>query len=534
MNKIQAMELAAGISGLITGMETDLLKNIAAYLLSGKLETDTARWKIRKLAELGKLNQKNIETISSYVSEEKSLAELTVKRATVSALKDAETGFRRLTIAGIVKDAPAGSMEKTMSGIIELLGKQAKNDLNIINTTMLYKAKGITGKAIRQAAELSNKQEFIDIISKAAGKDITEVETRTAAVSQCLKEIAEKGIPAFVDKGGREWTPEAYVNMCVRATAKNTESKALFERMKDYDTSLIEVTSHLGARPKCSKDQGKIFDLNNGSGFVEDLDGKKVQYFPWSSSSYGAPDGILGINCQHHAYPFFPGYSLQSYFPYDQAENDEEYRKLQKQRELERRVRASKRECAMLKNGDPEMFKKASVRLKERTKCLEDYCEANGFTNQKERTSVLGFGRSESGKVTAAYKKALKEEEAELMQKELDNLTNRAILEEKIASGELTLKLGGKQKNHIIGTLDKDTNSYFIISDDEIQKIIDSKHGTGTVIINKQGQIKEIIDIDEGIAFDVDLNTKLPNPTNRATIHFSKKGTHLVPTKRKD
>lgn len=177
---------------------------------------------------------------------------------------------------------------------------------------------------------------------------------------------------------------------------------------------IIEISSHLGARPKCAKDQGKLYDLDNGSGYVKDGNGNKLKYEPWSSSSYGEPDGILGINCGHHAYPFAAGKSTQIYFPYDEEENDKLYRKIQKQRELERRVRASKRACSALKDGDPEMFKKASVQLKQRSQALKDYCTANDLTYQNERTSVLGYGRSEAGKVTAAYNKHLREKEIEL------------------------------------------------------------------------------------------------------------------------
>lgn len=414
MNKIQAMELASGLTRLITGMEDELLQNIAAYLLAGKVDSSTSKWKIRKLAELGKLHQKNIETVTSYVKEQRELAELTVKLAAVDAMQDTERGFRKAVIAGLVTDAADGTMDSTMNAIIGTLMKQAKNDLNIVNTTMLYKARDAAGKAVRDAAQLANKQEFVDMLNKAAGQVVTNTETMTAAVSKCLKDMANKGIPAFVDRGGREWSPEAYVGLCVRQTAMNTGTTALFERMKDYHTHFIEISSHLGARPKCSRDQGRIFDLDNTSGYIEDGRGNTIEYAPWSSSSYGQPDGILGINCKHSAFPFTPGSSLQTYFPYDQEENDKRYKEIQKQRELERNVRAAKRECAMLKNGDPEEFKKASVRLKERTAQLKQYCSEHDLTYMNERTSVLGYSHSEASKVTAAYRKALQNEQLTL------------------------------------------------------------------------------------------------------------------------
>lgn len=113
-------------------------------------------------------------------------------------------------------------------------------------------------------------------------------------------------------------------------------------------------------------------------------------------------------------YPFVPGCSTQKYFPYDEEENAAQYKKVQKQRELERKVRASKRECMMLKDGDPEAFQKASVKLKHNTQQLKTYCSSNDLTYMNERTSVMGYGRSEAGKVTAAYNRALKQEQKKL------------------------------------------------------------------------------------------------------------------------
>ena len=126
-------------------------------------------------------------------------------------------------------------------------------------------------------------------------------------------------------------------------------------------------------------------------------------------------------------YPFVPGCSTQKYFPYDEEENAEQYKKVQKQRELERKVRASKRECMMLKDGDPEAFQKASVKLKHNTQQLKTYCSSNDLTYMNERTTVMGYGRSEAGKVTAAYNRALKQEQKKLPIDKEDLLKEKTI-----------------------------------------------------------------------------------------------------------
>ncbi len=144
-------------------------------------------------------------------------------------------------------------------------------------------------------------------------------------------------------------------------------------------------------------------------------------------------------------YPFIPGCSTQKYFPYDEEENAEQYKKVQKQRELERKVRASKRECMMLKDGDPEAFQNASVKLKHNTQQLKTYCSSNDLTYMNERTTVMGYGRSEAGKVTAAYNRALKQEQ-EKLNKVVDISGGSGIISSGAVSG--AKKTSGWQDRH--------------------------------------------------------------------------------------
>lgn len=238
------------------------------------------------------------------------------------------------------------------------------------------------------------------------------VESRQQAVRRCIRQLNDKGIPAFVDKRGREWTPEAYVNMAMRNTARSTAEEVQDARIRDAGCHLIQIDSHSGARPKCAKDQGKIFDLNNGSGYTEDLHGKKIQYYPWKSSSYGEPDGILGINCGHHKWPFIPGVNIQRHFPTeDMNANDKLYKQTQVQRALEREVRKQKRECMMLDAaGDQEGFEEASVKLKAKEAKLNHYVDQHdNLHRRKDREQVVGFDKRISAETIAANNRKIKE-----------------------------------------------------------------------------------------------------------------------------
>ena len=389
MTKTQIQQMSQGLSDLYTGLETDLIANIAEYLQNGDIYSSTAQWKIQMLAQLGALDKANIRTISGYAGISPALLSQALETASLTAINELEGGFRQLVKDNIINgtDVP---VEDTMAKALAAYSKQAKNSLNMVNTVMLYKAKSITGKIINQVAEIADKPEYIAMLNKAAGKVITGIESRQSAMRQCIQEMTDKGIPAFVDKLGREWSPEAYVNMNIRTTLSNTANTAQMERMNDYGINLVEVSSHSGARPKCAKYQSRIFDKSN----------KSEKYPHWKDTSYGQPDGLLGINCGHQVYPYIEGISVQRYFPYSKKENDEAYRLSQHQRELERRVRKSKRECMVLeKLGDAEGLKKASATLKSRKQALAKFSADNNLPVRTDRTAVVGYNKSISAKV---------------------------------------------------------------------------------------------------------------------------------------
>ena len=175
------------------------------------------------------------------------------------------------------------------------------------------------------------------------GEVITGVSTRQAAVRSAILDMAQQGLTGFIDRAGHVWSPEAYVSMDVRTTCHNAAISAAFDRADQYGCSFVEVSSHAGARPRCEPFQGKIYDRNNTSGFIEDAYGNMIHYEPWSSTSYGEPAGLLGINCGHFVYPFTPKYSVQRNQPtQNKKENDRQYEESQQQRALERAVRQHK------------------------------------------------------------------------------------------------------------------------------------------------------------------------------------------------
>lgn len=119
-----------------------------------------------------------------------------------------------------------------------------------------------------------------------------------------------------------------------------------------------------------------------------------------------------------------------------------------------------------------------------------------------------------------------------------ENEKNQKELDEAISSGKVKTKLDKKkQAKHKFGSKDYndainngDLPSYTELSHMEIQTIINNHKKDGNVII-KAGQYKKVITENYDFGMYGDLDSKKYIPTNRATIHYSEAGTHLVPAK---
>ena len=113
---------------------------------------------------------------------------------------------------------------------------------------------------------------------------------------------------------------------------------------------------------------------------------------------------------------------------------------------------------------------------------------------------------------------------------------NRADLQNAINTGKVKTKLDkNDQAKHKYGSeqykesISKgELPSYTTLSNMEIQKIINENCCKGKVL--QQGeQFKELITLNENFGMFGDRRTGTYIPTNRGTIHYSKRGTHLVP-----
>ena len=399
MTALEKLQLSQPLTDIYTAMETDLMMAIARQIAQNDDNeiNATSEWRLKKLAELGALNRETVRIIASYTGIQSETLVETIETAAKGITERLEPALQACAEDGYISVADNSTpISEGVKNVTSSFRKQATSDLNTVNTVMQYKAGSSYTALVNKIYDMAKETELHGVLGKHAFSVASGVESRQAAIRKCIQEFAEKGIPAFVDKSGREWSPEAYISMDIRTTVSNTANAAQDACCDRYGLDLIEVSSHMGARPLCAPYQGRLISRSNRSGIAHDGDGNEIPFIPLSSTSYGQPAGLFGINCGHKKYPFVDGVNFQSYFPYDKKENAERYKEFQKQREMERKIRKTKSEADMLKEtGDEEGAKAARKRLAAQRKAYKEYSAEHGLKPHNDRTSVVKMAKGQ-------------------------------------------------------------------------------------------------------------------------------------------
>lgn len=357
------------------------------------------------LAQLGAVRREVADIIARHTTGMEGMVSEAVRTAMVAAVKEVEPSLVAAVKAGVV-DGTDVPISDSIQSALSSYSRQAVDQLNLVNTVMLESClnnyRALVSNTAAYEAQLNEAQQ---ILNAETGKVITGVSSHQQAVRQAVQQFARAGLTVFIDKAGHRWSPEAYAAMDVRTTVNNAARQAVLDRNEDYGNDLVSVPINATARPKCYPWQGKVISTANESRTVTDLHGHPIRVYAISETTYGEPDGLWGINCHHQPTPFFAGLSVLRGEVPDKADNDELYALTQQQRRLERDVRNLKREAVMLDAaGDAEGFAAAARKVKAAQARLREHCEQNSLPQRSDRTQVLGYNRSISGKAKEAAK----------------------------------------------------------------------------------------------------------------------------------
>jgi len=154
------------------------------------------------------------------------------------------------------------------------------------------------------------KREYSGIVGRVFVDTQSGMFTREEAVQRQMKKLCERGIP--VGQSIREdgvvlnYGIESSVRKVVNDKYIDTESKNQMNVIEGLNCDLIYVSQHLGARVTNHLDytnhahwQGRVYSRRGN---------RKYGDF-YEETGYGEIQGLRGINCRHHFYPFWEGIS---------------------------------------------------------------------------------------------------------------------------------------------------------------------------------------------------------------------------------
>ena len=387
----QIQDLADPIEEIYMHMVDELLVNIGKHITSPTW-THTASWEIQKLAELGQLTQENAAIINAWIKQMPDSVRQTMETTRAAALDRLEKQLEQAAKDGYIQQPVTDTTVQVLRDALQ----QAEDRFNLVNTTMLQSSVDQYARAVQLTEQEyqrleAQKQASNAILNEAALSITSGTETRQAAVNRAIKLISAMGLTGFIDRAGRSWTPEAYVNMVTRTTVHNVAIESTKARMQDYNTQVFQVSSHAGARPLCYPYQGKFYSWDNSAGEIPLGNGETVRYEPLNSTSYGQAAGLFGINCGHFPILIIPGVTIPHGADMIQPkeENDREYAESQEQRAIERQIREAKRVVEMA--GDAAT-KEDKAKIRELQAKMREFTERTGRARRYDREQIIKSG----------------------------------------------------------------------------------------------------------------------------------------------
>lgn len=526
-------------------LEMFLLEDVSKRLLKAGEMSGTADRNIWKTMQLG-------------VQQEEILKQL-------SAL----TGKTTKELRDLLEDAVMTSWESDRA-ILEKMGVATDSPLEnpdfmrVINA-QLKKSKGelynLTRSTMRQA-----QKDLIQLLDQADMRVASGVQSYSSAICQILDEYAGKGIK--VEYAKRSISLEAAVRMCVVTSMNQTTAQLTNAYIEEAAAEYVLVSAHAGARydPKHPDDyhshdhwQGKIYKIQGSEEGYPNLLEETGYDIRDGVGVVVEPEGLHGYNCRHSHQPWIKG--LRN--PYvDENGNlkidTEESRKLydlkQKQRAMERSVRKTKRQLLekqtqidLVAEMDVKPLLQAdydrlAYKLREQNKAYNSFCEDNELTKDTDRLKVAGFKKKQAsaanGRATA-YQNATEKDQAnssKILENTVKSSTIKStIVKDAIDSGKVSKTINiNKQNRHIKGSDGYIMGRSYIKGNiEDAQKLVDELSGTGKPIIDSKGNWtnKERVEASETLGVHVNPDDNSETETKKATIVYSKTGSHIIPRK---
>ena len=334
-----------GIEGEYQKLVTEILVDMAQRIAYAGSMTSTTEYLNAKLRELSLQQEYINRALAKVLNTSESEVEKLMDESTYKSTRD--------TIVQLEKHG------YDTSGLS--FGRQIEKSTNIAKNELSNLTRTTGQLATAQMMNLYD-QAYLQVASGAYSYD--------QAVTNAIRKLAKEGLGEVTYPTGAKRSVEAAVRVAVRTSVAQTALKCEEDMLNDMDINLVEVSSHLGARPSHAVWQGKIYWRNHPEGNYENF---------YEATGYGTATGLGGYNCRHQFYPFFGEGDEQTYYHIDETKNEQFYQMEQQQRALERKMRKWDREEKVLKAGGQDTTEARKWKSYYKEKINDLIKSSNGF-----------------------------------------------------------------------------------------------------------------------------------------------------------
>lgn len=324
-----AEDLARAITVLYEDAELAILEKLRAALEQG---IDSPLWAEIKLRSIGDLRAA-VEEVTDALQQD-------ANGAVAQALADAYGRGRQAAVAelgalDIGRELQARRVVPNAPAVDRLAASYAED------TRPLYQ------RITRAVLDV-----YRNVVSRASASTLLGGLTRRQASQRTLDLFAQRGVSGFVDSAGRSWELAAYAEMAVRSVTARAAIEGHTDALAEIGVGLVIVSDAPLECPLCREWEGEVLELSGEAGphtvRVEHaiqptrlLAPKQTVAVHVAGSLVEArAKGLFHPNCRHSLAAYLPGVTTR---PPHHATPGTTYEDTQRQREIERHIRAWKR-----------------------------------------------------------------------------------------------------------------------------------------------------------------------------------------------
>lgn len=394
-SEANASQFRSSIINLIVRRMMARLGRGADYLF-----TAADRWQIEVLQEAGQLLEDIQKELTSFTRVQEKEVKAAMEEAGIKALKYDDKIY---TDAGLsptpLRQSPV--MLRQMQRAYEATNGEIRN--------------------FTRTTALEAQKTYINECDNAYRLVTSGAMSYTQAVKEAIDNAITDGGTVKYPTGHKD-TLETAVARSVRTGISQATGDIQMTRMIEMDWDIILTSAHLGARTGDGGNNPSNHLWWQGQFFTRTGANRQFPDF-YTSTGYGTIEGLCGINCRHN---YGPGDGVNNPFSDIDTEDNNQIEQLnKKQRELERRVRKTKRELVGMKEAvdgaqdDPlkfelqQQYDRKAALLRRQNDAYNTFCKDNNLKNLTERLNIAQWNRQQSAAANGAatrYNNALGKE----------------------------------------------------------------------------------------------------------------------------